>query len=55
MKIRNVQMIDVSEWDSFVQETYGRPYNLQQQDGCKNRGTLTMKVPDEDYDEDMAD
>ena len=50
-------MIDVSEWDRLVQETYGRPYRFQQQDGCKERGTFNLTVPDQDNDndEDMAD
>jgi hypothetical protein len=48
-------MIDVSEWDNLVRETYGRPYNFQQQDGCKERGTFELTVPDCDCDEEMAD
>lgn len=45
MKIKNVKMIDVSNWDDFVSKTYGRPYNFQQQDGCKSRGTYSFSVP----------
>ena len=55
MKIRSVKMIDVSEWDDLVTKTYGRPYNFQQQDGCKSRGTFELTVPDEDNDAEMAD
>ena len=55
LKIRNVQMIDVSEWDRFVEQTYGRPYNFQQQDGCKDRGSFNLTVPDDDCDAEMAD
>ena len=43
MKTKNV--IEVSEWDALVVKTYGRPYNLQQQDGCSGRGTQEIKVP----------
>ncbi len=50
MKIRTEKVIDVSEWDDFVEATYGRPYSFQQQDGCKDRGTFRFKVPDEDMD-----
>lgn len=45
MKFKQVTMIDVSDWDSLVEETYGRPYNFQQQDGCKDRGTEEITVP----------
>jgi len=43
-------MIDVSDWDNLVQETYGRIYNFQQQDGCKERGTFSLTVPSHAYD-----
>jgi len=35
-----------------VEKTYGRPYHLQQQDGCIGRGTVEITVPGEasDYD-----
>lgn len=38
-------MIDVYEWDNFVMRTYGRPYNFQQQGGCKSRGIHQIEVP----------
>lgn len=50
LKVKNVQMIDVSDWDDLVQETYGRIYNFQQQDGCKERGTFSLTVPSHAYD-----
>jgi hypothetical protein len=55
IKTRTVKMIDVQEWDDLVQKTYGRPYSFQQQEGCKERGTFNLTVPDQDNDEDMAD
>jgi hypothetical protein len=42
--------IDLHEWNSFVQEVYGRPYNFQQQDGCKSRGFYEFTVPSKPYD-----
>lgn len=45
MKIRTEQVIDVSDWDKFVSETYGRLYNFQQQDGCQSQGNFYLKVP----------
>jgi hypothetical protein len=47
MKIKTKQVIDVDEWDKLITETYRRPYNLQQQNDCMNRGNLHFKVPDE--------
>ena len=50
MKIKTEQVIDVQEWDATVIETYGRPYSLQQQDGCRSRGVLRITVPEETDD-----
>jgi hypothetical protein len=33
LKVNNIKQIDVQDWDELVQETYNRPYMLQQQDG----------------------
>lgn len=49
MKVKNVKMVSVQEWDKLVKETYGKPYSFQQQDGCKDRGTFEFDVP-VDYD-----
>tara|TARA_R110001606_G_scaffold196904_1_gene344426 strand:+ start:493 stop:894 length:402 start_codon:yes stop_codon:yes gene_type:complete len=45
IKYTSVRTIDLEEWDGFVEETYGRPYSFQQQDGCKGRGIHTFDVP----------
>lgn len=53
LNIRTEKVINVSDWDDFVKENYsGRPYDFQQQDGCKYRGNFYLTVPDkaEDYD-----
>lgn len=39
------KIIDVNDFDDLVQETYGRPYSYQQQDGCKDRGVEYVNVP----------
>ena len=56
LKIKNTKMIDVSEWDNLVEETYGKIYSFQQQDGCKGRGVEHFSIP-VDYleDEDFND
>ena len=46
IRIKDKKVIDCSEWDRIVQETYNRPYCFQQQDGCKERGTFGFNVPD---------
>ena len=48
--MKTKQVIEVSEWDALVVKTYGRPYNLQQQDGCMSRGTVVIDVPSEASD-----
>lgn len=48
MKITTQKMIEVSDWDELVEQTYGRPYSFQQQDGCKSRGIHRFRVPDEE-------
>ena len=45
MKFKQVQNIEVQEWDQLVEETYGRVYSFQQQDGCKGRGVENLTVP----------
>lgn len=52
-RIRTEQVIDVSDWDDLVINTYGRPYSFQQQDGCKSRGREHLTIGlDEPYDYD---
>jgi hypothetical protein len=46
-------MIKVQDWDGLVEETYGRPYSFQQQDGCKDRGIFKLTVPEEWEDNDV--
>ena len=43
-------MIDVSDWDDLVRETYGRPYSFQQQEGCRSRGVERIRIPEKAYD-----
>lgn len=42
------QVIEVYDWDDLVSQTYGKPYNYQQQDGCKERQEVYISVPVED-------
>lgn len=50
IKSRQEKVIDVSDWDALVIDTYKRPYNFQQQDGCKERQRVHISIPDEAYD-----
>lgn len=53
MKIRIEKVIDLDELNKLVTETYGRPYNFQQQDGYKGRGSHRFSVPSLEYCEDF--
>lgn len=55
LKIKNVKMIEVSDWDKLVSDTYGKPYSFQQQDGCQPRGVVNITIPDGTYEEEMND
>ncbi len=57
IKARNVNMIEVSDWDDLVKDTYGKPYKFQQQDGCQQRGVVNITIPDEtyEYEDEMND
>lgn len=55
LKIQKRNVIEVSDWNDLVSQTYGRPYNFQQQDGCKSRGIETISTYDdclEDFEND---
>lgn len=45
MLYKNKKMVEVSDWDRLVEDTYKRPYNFQQQNGCKERGIFNLTVP----------
>jgi hypothetical protein len=46
IKYETKRIISVQDWDELVSETYGKPYSLQQQDGCKERQVENITVPD---------
>lgn len=54
----NIQLknfIDLEDWNGFVSEHYGKIYNFQQQEGCKDRGIFEFSVPykyPEDFEND---
>jgi hypothetical protein len=50
MRIRTEKVIDNNDWDCLVEDTYDRPYEFQQQDGCRNRGVVRLVVPDNPND-----
>lgn len=57
IKIKTVTVIEVEDWNELVYNTYGRPYNFQQQDGCKERQRRSITVPvknPEDYKNDTV-
>jgi hypothetical protein len=46
---KTVRLIQLQEWNDLVRETYERPYDFQQQNGCRERGTFEFTVPLEEY------
>lgn len=52
LKYKIVKLIEIRDWNNFIKEIYQRPYNFQQQDGCKERGTYSFTVP-EQYQESL--
>lgn len=50
LNIKNEKVIDLQDWDELVQETYGRIYDLQQQDGCQERKRIHITIPDVAFD-----
>ncbi|MCK9428955.1 MAG: hypothetical protein M0R17_02955 [Candidatus Omnitrophica bacterium] len=57
IKTKQIKLIDCSDFDDLVSKTYNRPYNFQQQDDCKDRGTEYFSVPvenPEDYENDTV-
>lgn len=56
IKVTNVKMINCWDWDKLVQDTYGKPYRFQQQDGCQPRGVVNITIPSEETcDDEMED
>lgn len=47
-------IIELFDWDALVIKTYGKNYSFQQQDDCKERQLVPLKVPDaaNDYSND---
>lgn len=52
--IYNIQVIDVADWDSLVEATYGKPYNFQQAYGCQDRQHFPITIPSY-YDDEFED
>lgn len=52
IKKRSINVVSLQDFDELVEKTYGRPYSLQQQDGCIDRQLLEFTVPSEDDAED---
>lgn len=51
IKYELIKLIEDSDFDKLIEETYGKPYCFQQQDGCKDRGVHRFSVPHEPWGE----
>jgi hypothetical protein len=47
LKYQNTKIIESDDLDDLVVQTYGRPYCFQQQEGCQNRGSVSITIPTE--------
>lgn len=57
MKFITKKIVGMSDFNDLVRATYGKPYHIQQQDGCKSRGMEHFSVPvkyPEDYENDTV-
>lgn len=45
LKVTKEEIVKEQDWNRLVEETYGKSYNFQQQDGCQERGTYEIEVP----------
>ena len=55
LKTKYVKYVQEWDWSEFVSNVYSRPYVLQHQGGCMDRGTVSITVPIEspyDFDND---
>jgi hypothetical protein len=52
IKTTDVKLIQESDWNKLVSDTYGKIYNFQQQKGCQPRGFVKVTIPDENWEED---
>lgn len=51
IKYKVIKVIDCYDWNNLVRNTYGKPYNLQQQDGCMERQRIQITVPPDGLDD----
>lgn len=54
LKYAMKKVVELDAWDRLVEETYGRKYSFQQQNGCQDRGTYDIEVPCDFYEEDYV-
>jgi hypothetical protein len=50
LKYTTARVVTVQDWDKLVRQTYGKPYRLQQQDGCMDRQQIRISIPEDDQD-----
>lgn len=52
LNFRTRKIIELNDWNNLVETTYGRQYNFQQQNGCKDRGYFNFTIPTDATDDD---
>ena len=51
LKVSSRKLIELRSWDKLVEETYGKPYSFQQQDGCQERGLVVINISKEEVED----
>lgn len=52
---KQTNVVDYQDWNELVSTTYGKPYNLQQQNGCMSPCNIRITVPDVEFDFDRTE
>lgn len=55
LKVSNRKLIELHDWDKLVEETYGKIYSFQQQEGCQDRGIVDIEVSKDEVEDTYPD
>ncbi len=54
LKYNTKKVIEVSDWDNLVEKTYNKPYSFQQQEGCQERGNVSITINKEEVEDEFT-
>lgn len=50
LEVQTKKVIDVDDWNRFIEDTYWKTYHFQQQDWCKDRGVESFIASKTEYE-----